>query len=168
MKKTIRYFSAADFKNYMKSLGFMGYDYNRNIIPKGFIEEQDFSIISIGNIESDEGHTVDSLYLNGCNNHWLPSAENILNIDFNDVGEGEDGSFDELQAQEVLCFIEDNREKSQWIIHCSAGISRSGAIASYLYEWFKNRGDEVNIYPKYPETPNYYVKGLLKKNNFYF
>ena len=168
MKRTIKYFSVANFKTYMKSLGFMGFEYNRNVIPKDFIEKQDFAIISVGNIESDEGHTDDSLYLNGCNNHWLPDTNNVLNINFNDVGENEEGSFNELQAQEVLCFIEDNREKSQWFIHCSAGISRSGAIASYLYDWFKSRGDEVIINPKYPETPNYHVKGLLKRTNFYF
>lgn len=145
----------------------MGFEYNRNVIHKDFIEKQDFAIISVGNIESDEGHTDEALYLNGCNNHWLPDTNNVLNINFNDVGENEEGSFNELQAQEVLCFIEDNREKSQWFIHCSAGISRSGAIASYLYDWFKSKGDEIIINPKYPETPNYYVKGMLKKGSMY-
>lgn len=167
MKRIVKYLSAARFKVYMKNLGFMGYDFNREVIPIEFIESQPFAIISIGNIEADEGYTDESLHLNGCNNHWLPDANNVLNINFNDVGEGEDGAFTELQAQEILCFIEDNREKTQWFVHCSAGISRSGAVASYLHDWFKSRGDEVNILPKYPEMPNYHVKRLLKRTNYY-
>ena len=91
MKRIIKYFSVANFKSYMKSLGFMGFEYNRNVIPKDFIEKQDFAIISVGNIESDEGHTDEALYLNGCNNHWLPDTNNVLNINFNDVGENEEG-----------------------------------------------------------------------------
>ena len=168
MKKAIKYFSAANFKSYMKSLGFMGYDYNRNVITQDFIESQPFAIISIGNIEADEGNTDEALYLNGCNNHWIPDCNNVLNIDFDDVAENEKGAFSELQIQEMLCFIEDNKDKEEWFIHCSAGISRSGAVASYLYEWFKSRGDDVVIFPKYPETPNYYVKSMLKKGSLYY
>lgn len=141
----------------------MGFEYNRNVIPKDFIEKQDFAIISIGNIESDEGHTDDSLYLNGSNSHWLPDSDNVLNINFNDVGEKEEGALTELQAQEILYFLEDNQDKKTWYIHCSAGISRSGAIASIIYDFFKERGDIVNIFPHYPKTPNYYIRNLINK-----
>ena len=163
MKRIIKYFSVANFKSYMKSLGFMGFEYNRNVIPKDFIEKQDFAIISIGNIESDEGHTDEALYLNGCNNHWIPETNNVLNINFNDVGGNEEGSFNELQAQEILYFIEDNRDKSQWFIHCSAGISRSGAVASIVYDYFKSLGYEVKIEPEYPITPNQWIRCLLNR-----
>ena len=168
MKRIINYYSAKDFKTYMKSLGFIGYDYNRNIVPKEFIESQPFAIISIGNIEYDEGFADDFIYFNGCNSHWFPDTDNVLNINFADVGENEDGALTNLQVQEILCFIEDNQDKEKWFIHCSAGISRSGAIAAYLYDWFKGRGDDVTINPKYPQTPNFYVKSLLKRENSYF
>lgn len=167
MMKKIKYFSASDFKSYMKSLGFIGVYFNRNVVSKEFIESQSFAIISIGNIEWDEGYTDDSLYLNGCNNHWMPDTNNILNINFNDVGEKEEGALTELQAQEILCFIEDNQYKKDWFIHCSAGISRSGAVASIVYDYFKSKDIPVKIEPEYPKTPNYYVRNILNNEQYF-
>ena len=162
-KKIIRYFSAKDFKNFMKSFGYTSYMRNR-MMPYNHDIHENFAVISIGNY--GEWNFVDNdkeLYANGINNHWIPDGNNILNIDFGDVGESEPSAMSEVQAEDIIKFISDNEEKANFYIHCSAGISRSGAVASFLYDYFKSKDYDVKIYPTYPKTPNYYVKSLLNK-----
>lgn len=160
--KEIRYFSATDFKCFMKSLGFTSYKWNR-MMAYSAIPNSDFAVISIGNPEylKDVDNDKD-LWANGINNHWLPNCfENVLNIDFSDNGEEDFESLNEEGAQEIIDFIIKNENKSKFYIHCSAGISRSGAVSSVIYDFFKRCGEDVKIYPNYPKTPNYHVRNLL-------
>lgn len=163
MKKIIKYFSAKDFKNFMKSYGYTSFMGNR-MMPYNHDIHEDFAIISIGNYA--EWNDVDNdteLYANGVNNHWIPSGVNVLNIEFGDVDETDLSAMSEGQAYDIINFIDANINKQQFFIHCSAGVSRSGGVASFLYDYFKELGYEVTITPKYPETPNYYVKMMLNK-----
>ena len=161
--KKVKYFSAADFKKYMCSMGFPSYTYNHFIISIDEIEKCDFAVISIGNVEEclETNNDVD-LWANGCSNHWFPNCRNILNVNFNDVGEGEDCAISSKQAKDIVNFIEDNKNKNSFFIHCGAGISRSGAIASIIYDYLRLE-DEIKIEPIYPMTPNYYVRNMLKR-----
>jgi predicted protein tyrosine phosphatase len=162
--KKIKYFSVIDFKNFMKSLGYVSYDYNRRI-PYNDIPRQDFAVISIGNVEwlSDADKNND-LWANGTNTHWLPGIyDNVLNIDFGDCGEEELEAMSIEQAHDIINFIKKNKDKNNFYIHCSAGISRSGAVASFIYDYFKDNDIDVTIEPKYPETPNYHVRNTLKR-----
>ena len=170
MKKIIRYFSAKDFKKFMKSYGYISFNHNRNI-PIKYIEDEDFAIISIGNFE--EYNEVDNdidLWVNGCNNHWLPNCKNVLNIDFDDVDNFGvlkfRGALNDEVAKDIVNFIFKNENKNNFFIHCSAGISRSGAVASVIYDYFKSLHNDVEIYPKYPDTPNIWVKNIIKKSIF--
>ena len=82
--KKIKYFSVIDFKNFMKSLGYVSYDYNRRI-PYNDIPRQDFAVISIGN-SGEWSDNAEELWANGVNAHWLPGMfDNVLNIDFGDL-----------------------------------------------------------------------------------
>lgn len=158
--KKIRYFSAVAFKNYMKSLGYISYDYNRRI-PYNDIPRQDFAVISIGN-PFEWSENVEELWANGVNTHWLPDIyENVLNVNFGDCGEGEFESIGEIQAYDIVKFVEKNKNKNNFYIHCGAGISRSGAVATFIYDYFKTQNIEVEIIPQLPRTPNHFVRKML-------
>ena len=86
MQKKIYYFSSKDFKNYMKSIGFTSFSYNRMFETIENIENSDFAVISIGNVEILDNIDNDTdLWANGVNNHWLPNTTNVLNLEFADV-----------------------------------------------------------------------------------
>lgn len=167
-KKIIKYFSVVDFKKYMKSIGYVSYDYNRFEMCKERINNSEICVISIG--EPDEWIHVDNnldLWANGVNNHWMPSSDSVLNIEFADVDNSGQMKYKNAltheQSNEIIKHIEKNKDKNVFIIHCSAGISRSGAVSAWIYEYFKCNGIDVVIEPEYPSTPNYYVKGKLKE-----
>lgn len=70
------------------------------------------------------------------NNH-----PNVLNLDFDDVEKDGESSptqlyntkaFSEEMASELIDFINKNKHKTQFIVHCMAGISRSGAIGTFI------------------------------------
>lgn len=45
-------------------------------------------------------------------------------------------SFTSEQADELLKFLDNNRDKEKCIVHCSAGFSRSGAIGLFINDYF--------------------------------
>lgn len=74
--------------------------------------------------------------------------------------------FTEEQAAKVLDYIENAiaRGDDKVIVHCSAGISRSGAIASFIVDNFTNmRYDEWKASYASWIQPNQYVYGLLRR-----
>ena len=104
--KKIKYFSVVDFKNFMKSLGYISYDYNRRI-PYNDIPRQDFAVISIGNVEwLPDADKNNDLWANGTNTHWLPGIyDNVLNIEFSDTGEGDFEAMSVEQGKEIVDFV---------------------------------------------------------------
>jgi len=42
----------------------------------------------------------------------------------------------EQQAKEIYEFIKSNADKKKLFVHCSAGISRSGAVGAFVHEYF--------------------------------
>ena len=93
-------------------------------------------------------------------------AENLLILYFDDVDEGFPNAMTPEQAREIVNFVrhEDNRPI---IVHCTAGISRSGAVGEVL-NWYFNRYLEDNP-PVYrlneimnrDIVPNSHVRRLL-------
>lgn len=158
--------SAADFKHTMKSNDL--YDCN--------IEQRtDVAVISIAN--SSEDSEPDDIFSNGPSSRWFRQRHrNVLNLTFDDVVPGEkvpaDGSpagnryvlFDEDMAREIAAFVETNKDASIWIVHCSAGVSRSGAVS----RWLKDRlsfkyGIEANNVDGRHAVPNAYVLEVLDR-----
>lgn len=43
---------------------------------------------------------------------------------------------------EIVKFVNRHRDKNNFIIHCSAGVSRSGAVATYIYDKFYTEVDK--------------------------
>lgn len=69
----------------------------------------------------------------------------------------------EEQGKEIVEFILKNKDRKRCIVHCSAGVSRSGAIGEFIndlygepYQDFKRTNPNI--------VPNLYIKKLL--NNY--
>ena len=92
-------------------------------------------------------------------------ADNLLILYFDDVEEGFPNAMTPEQAKQIVDFIriEDNRPI---IVHCTAGISRSGAVGEVL-NWYFNRFEaDDSDYRKFeimhPDiVPNSHVRRLL-------
>lgn len=68
------------------------------------------------------------------------------------------------ELKKIVDFINRHKDKSIFIVHCSAGISRSGAVATFLYDKFlpeidKERFRRENKYIR----PNLYILNRLKE-----
>lgn len=105
----------------------------------------------------------------------VEDGPNVLNLWFHDVDPESESLtpkqlsdpelvfFDESMAGKIHAFIEKNIDKRQWIIHCTAGVSRSGAVGEYISDYLENsyrqfKRDNPQI------KPNVHVKKLLEKH----
>ena len=155
-KKEIEVMSCMKFKETMA--GFELFDSN--------IEQQDLAIISICDTSD---YNIDNFYFdNSCHSHWfLENHPNVLNINFDDCTPEEcEGhhvyAMTEKQAEEIYKFISNNTDKSKFIVHCSAGISRSGAVGMFLRDFFISENFVVNLHHN-GIMPNPYVSRLLNR-----
>jgi predicted protein tyrosine phosphatase len=97
----------------------------------------------------------------------LPS--NVIALQFDDIIPGDPVCnlpgyvlFNDNHAIELAKFIRDNEDKSQWIIHCKAGISRSGAVGVVINDYFEL--DYFRFKANNPIVqPNSHIVGLLRK-----
>lgn len=86
--------------------------------------------------------------------------------------DGKDGSaverdyvlFDDDMARELAAFVDANIHARTWIVHCSAGVSRSGAVSRWLKDWLrlKHGIEAVNVDGKYA-VPNAHVLSVLDR-----
>ena len=95
-----------------------------------------------------------------CEGHFEKEHSNVKIQHFGDYGELEEGIiegpavFSKKQAKELIEFIEANKDKQTFIVHCTAGISRSGAIATFINDLYGNSykeffNDNRQIQPNY-------------------
>ena len=69
----------------------------------------------------------------------------------------------DIELGRIVDFINKNKDKSVFIIHCSAGISRSGAVATFFYDKFLKEIDkEVFRRENKFIRPNLYILNRLK------
>ena len=105
--------------------------------------------------------------------YFKENKSNVLNLFFDDV-EDDDGdwegmniagqtkSFTEEQATQIFDFIEKNKDKEFCIIHCYAGISRSGAVGAFVNDYFG--GHYMDFIKANPQVqPNPKVTRLLNR-----
>lgn len=98
---------------------------------------------------------------------------NVLRLYFDDIDEpldvkyfdGRDGGhlepMTEEQGKQIVDFVKANEHRGSFLVHCAAGISRSGAIAKWITEYFG--GDEayykqMNLYT----VPNQRILNILR------
>jgi len=69
-------------------------------------------------------------------------------------------SFRSDQAKQIIQFIEDNKNKN-YIIHCVAGISRSGAVGTFISNYLDNV--DYDFFKKYNTriAPNIFILSTL-------
>lgn len=75
---------------------------------------------------------------------------------------GETRAFTEEDADRIIEFIQKNKDKHGALIHCAAGISRSGAIGHFLVNYFEEdfqRFQEKN----YQVRPNAHILSTLNR-----
>ena len=60
--------------------------------------------------------------------------------------------------------VDENKDAAVWIVHCSAGVSRSGAVSKWLTDWLKAKyGIEANNVDGRYATPNPHVLRVLDR-----
>lgn len=109
----------------------------------------------------------------GASDPIMVDTDNILNLWFDDAEENLpllNGDklrlFDEEMAATIVQFVRENEDKETWFIHCTAGISRSGAVGDVLSEYFEIPYSEFKqMNPRV--QPNTLVKNLLRKKFFF-
>ena len=104
--------------------------------------------------------------------HFQQDHKNVKVVRFDDVEmdfEYEVGSqlrkahaCTKTQAQEIYDFIKENEGKDLYIVHCAAGISRSGAVGTFINDFYK--GDRDKFIRQNPYIhPNGLVLSLLNR-----
>lgn len=161
---TIHTLSAADFKHTMK---------NNDLYDCNIEHRTDLAVISIGN--SFEDDLAEDIFANGPSSHWFRYPHrNVLNLDFDDIAAPDEWKnlsecsqyilFDENMAGQIADFVDANKNAAVWIVHCSAGVSRSGAVSKWLTDWLKAKyGIEANNVDGRYATPNHHVLRLLDR-----
>lgn len=103
-------------------------------------------------------------YLEDDTGHWFKKEHsNVLNLDFDDITEDRMykghlfKAMNEEQGDKCIEFIENNKNKN-FEIHCTAGISRSGAVAQFIFEFYNQ--DKV-----YSESDFEYFNRHIRPNN---
>lgn len=68
----------------------------------------------------------------------------------------------EKQGRDIVDFILENKDKKHCIVHCSAGVSRSGAVGEFVNDLF---GEDFSIFKRRNKniSPNFHVKGILNE-----
>jgi len=69
----------------------------------------------------------------------------------------------ENELQRIVEFVNKHKDKSVYIVHCSAGISRSGAVATFIKEKFLSEVDKEKFMKENKFIqPNLYILNRLK------
>lgn len=103
--------------------------------------------------------------------HFERNHSNVLIQHFGDYGETEEevlksekagGVFSPEQADEMIEFIEKNKDKQIFIVHCGAGISRSGAVTVFINDLYGNSFKEFKNDNRKVD-PNYCILSRLRE-----
>ena len=98
---------------------------------------------------------------------FFEDSSNYITFKFVDIDKPigykwlDDNIFTEKMADDMIDFILSNKHMKHCIVHCSAGVSRSGAVGEFINDIFKYKSyiefkrDNPNI------CPNLLVKKLL-------
>lgn len=130
------------------------YNLNDDNIEQNFVK---FAIISINNTDDD-------LLLP----FFKDNHENVLNLFFDDVTEdlyNDDflicKAMTEDDAKKIIEFIDRNKDRN-FIVHCSAGISRSGAVGTFITEYLEK---DYKLFKEHNKhiSPNHMVLSMLNK-----
>lgn len=70
----------------------------------------------------------------------------------------------DTELKKIVDFVNKHKDKIGFIIHCSAGVSRSGAVATFIYDKFLSEIDKDKFrYENKHIMPNIYILNRLKE-----
>ena len=133
-----------------------------------FMREQG---ITDSNIESYEIYAfISILDVAGldCEGYFDRDHDNLLTLHFGDYGEPDEdfppgaGHFSVKQANKIIDYVEKHKDKQIMIVHCTAGISRSGAVAAFINDLYGNSYKEF-FNDNRQVQPNSYVSRILRE-----
>lgn len=96
--------------------------------------------------------------------YFKKEHSNVLIMEFEDIEREIEGykAFSIELAEKTIKFIMENKDKDIFLVHCAAGISRSGAIAQFINDYFS--GDYETFHRNNPHIlPNNLITRLLGK-----
>lgn len=137
-----------------------------NGINDSNVESQDAVFISICSPKDDEERQP-LISRMSKESYFKSEHSNVKIMYFGDYGEteveGNPFAFSKEQAKELYEFILANKDKSIFICHCGAGISRSAACATFIFDNFgEMTWDEFK--QKNPHiAPNQYIIKMLNE-----
>jgi len=128
-------------------------------------EFEDFIVPKVKTEKSDNIFFISILDPDNTDNYF-PDSDNYKTIWFYDL-EYEVGDykiFNDNIAKELILFILKNKDKKSCIVHCSAGVARSGAVGEFINDFLGSQSwsDFKKENPRI--SPNILVKTLLNKN----
>lgn len=104
---------------------------------------------------------------------YLENAENAIVLFFDDVDKDFEvpdiktreklllKAFTKEQAQQLFYFVTKHKDKENCVIHCEAGVSRSGAVGKFICDYL--RLDQLQFMQQNPYiNPNTHVLRLLR------
>jgi predicted protein tyrosine phosphatase len=133
-----------------------------------FMKEQS---IDDSNVESFDAYAfisiLDVVGLD-CDGWFEKDHDNVLTLYFGDYGEPEKecepgpGHFSTYHAKKIINFVEKHKDKQIMMVHCTAGISRSGAVGAFINDLYGNSYKEF-INDNKQIQPNPYVSRILNQ-----
>lgn len=101
-------------------------------------------------------------------------CEEILSVVFDDVTDQDNAGvhllFNNGIARQIINFVDKYKDVDTLVVHCAAGISRSGAVGVFAARYLNL--DENKLYDRFPIIPNQFVLKILMDesglNNSYF
>ena len=140
-----------------------------NGITDDNVETKDMMFISVNHAISNVDFVHDTSKVQS---YFKRQHPNVHIMHFGDYGEnyvykfiheGPTGLFNEYKAKKLYEFIKANKDKSIAIVHCAAGISRSGAVGTFIYDLY-GHVDFTEFKRTNPRIqPNQHVLKLLRK-----
>jgi predicted protein tyrosine phosphatase len=109
----------------------------------------------------------------GMKSHFSVEHDNVLILKFDDLTDEEfertnlHGKgyilFGEEHAKKIIKFLERNKEKEYCLVHCAAGVSRSGAVGTFINDFFSRTDYFTFMKENSSIKPNAYILSTLKK-----
>ena len=106
--------------------------------------------------------------------HFKTNHDNVLVMKFDDLTDTEWDRiapatqkglnlFNEKHAKQIVDFLEKNKGKDYCMVHCAAGVSRSGAVGTFINDFYSKVDYFTFMSRNKYVKPNAYVLTTLKK-----
>lgn len=90
-------------------------------------------------------------------------SENFKTWFFEDCEEDGEQPMTIEQASEMFDFVNANKNKTNLYVHCSLGVSRSGAVGETIFDYLGSESYQAFKRRNYSIVPNQYIKKIFKK-----